>query len=167
MEKGKKIQLFTVLQNSKLQPFFYPQCIWDRHARKQMDNRQNFKVKVQTSSCQYRFWKYDTFKKKCIFKTLFYQGFVHTMSEFNIFLFWNKETFSEFTAAFLIDRSSLSGVFLGKGVLKICSKFTGEHSYRSAISIKLLCYKTTIRHGCSPLNLLHFFRKPFPKNTSR
>ena len=29
-------------------------------------------------------------------------------------------------------------VFLGKGVLKICSKFTGEHPCRSAISIKLL-----------------------------
>ena len=36
-------------------------------------------------------------------------------------------------------RSSPPEVFLGKGVLKICSKFTGEHPYRSAISIKLLC----------------------------
>ena len=36
------------------------------------------------------------------------------------------------------------------------------------ISIKLLCNFTGIalRHGCSPLNLLHIFRKPFPKNTS-
>ena len=31
-------------------------------------------------------------------------------------------------------------VFLGKGVLKICSKFTGEHPCKSVISIKLLCY---------------------------
>ena len=23
-----------------------------------------------------------------------------------------------------------------------------------------------LRHGCSPVNLLHFFRTPFPKNTS-
>ena len=30
-------------------------------------------------------------------------------------------------------------MFLGKGVLKICSKFTGEHPCRSAILIKLLC----------------------------
>ena len=44
-------------------------------------------------------------------------------------------------------RSSPSEVFLGKGVLKICSKFTGEHPCRSAISIKLK-------------------RTPFPKNTS-
>ena len=36
-----------------------------------------------------------------------------------------------------IYRSSYPEVFLRKGVLKICSKFTGEHPYRSAISIKL------------------------------
>ena len=36
-------------------------------------------------------------------------------------------------------RSSRPEVFLGKGALKICSKFTGEHSCRNAISIKLLC----------------------------
>ena len=34
-------------------------------------------------------------------------------------------------------RSSLSDVFLGKGALKICSKFAGEHPCRSVISIKL------------------------------
>ena len=35
------------------------------------------------------------------------------------------------------SRSSHPEVFLEKGVLKICSKFTGEHPCRSAISIKL------------------------------
>ena len=25
--------------------------------------------------------------------------------------------------------------------------------------------KTALRHGCSPINLLHIFRTPFPKNT--
>ena len=35
------------------------------------------------------------------------------------------------------NRGSYPKVFLGKGVLKICSKFTGEHPCRSAISIKL------------------------------
>ena len=34
-------------------------------------------------------------------------------------------------------RSSPLEVFLGKSVLKICSKFTGEHPCRSVISIKL------------------------------
>ena len=37
-----------------------------------------------------------------------------------------------------IFRSSCPEMFLRKGVLKICSKFTGEHSCRSVISIKLL-----------------------------
>ena len=45
--------------------------------------------------------------------------------------------------------SSLPEVFLGKGVLKICSKFTGEHTHRKVISIKLLC------------NFIHS-SKPFP-----
>ena len=36
------------------------------------------------------------------------------------------------------------------------------------ISIKLLCnfIEITLRHGCSPVNLQHIFRTPFPKNTS-
>ena len=65
-------------------------------------------------------------------------------------------------------RSSLSEVFLGKGVLKICSQFRGEHPCRGAISIMLLCnfIVITLRHGCPPVNLQHIFRTPFPKNTS-
>ena len=35
------------------------------------------------------------------------------------------------------SRSSHQEVFLGKGVLKICSKSTGEYECRSVISIKL------------------------------
>ena len=64
-------------------------------------------------------------------------------------------------------RSSPPEVFLGKDVLKICSKFTGEHPCRSVISIKLLCnfIEIALRHGCSPVNLLHTFRTPFYKNT--
>ena len=40
--------------------------------------------------------------------------------------------------------------------------------YRSVISVKLLCnfIKITLRHGCSPVNLLHIFRTPFLRNTS-
>ena len=58
-------------------------------------------------------------------------------------------------------------MFLGKGVLEICSKFTGEHPCQSVISIKLLCKtEVTLRHGCSPVCLLYIFRIPFPKDTS-
>ena len=68
-----------------------------------------------------------------------------------------------------ISRSSQPEVLLGKCVLKICSKFTGEHPRRSAISIKLQSnfIEITLRHGCSPVNLLNIFRTPFLKNTSR
>ena len=65
-------------------------------------------------------------------------------------------------------RSSRPEVYLGKGALKICSEFTGEHPCRSVISIKLLCnfIEITLRHWCSPVNLLLIFRTPFLKNTS-
>ena len=65
-------------------------------------------------------------------------------------------------------RSSPAEVFLRKGILEICSKFTGEHPCQSVILIKLLCnfiIEITLRHGCCPVNLLHIFRTPFPKNT--
>ena len=57
---------------------------------------------------------------------------------------------------------------LRKRCSEICSKFTGEHPCRSVISIKLQSNFTeiTLRHGCSPLNLLHVFWTPFPRNTS-
>ena len=64
-----------------------------------------------------------------------------------------------------IYRSSSPKVFLRKGVLKICSEFTGEHPCRSVISIKLLCnfIEIALQHGCSPVNLLHIFRTSFPR----
>ena len=60
-------------------------------------------------------------------------------------------------------------VFLEKSVLKICSKFTGEHPCWSVISITLLCdfIEITLRHECSPINLVLIFRTPFHKNTSQ
>ena len=59
-------------------------------------------------------------------------------------------------------------MFLGKGVLKIRSNFTGEHPCRSGISVKLLCIfiEIALRHGCSPVNLPHILRTSLPKNTS-
>ena len=62
-----------------------------------------------------------------------------------------------------LQRCSQEEVFLGKGVLKICSKFT-EHSCRSGISIMLQnnFIKITLRHGCSPVNLLAaYFQNTF------
>ena len=47
-------------------------------------------------------------------------------------------------------------------------QITGEHPCRSAISIKLQSnfIEITLRHWCSPVNLLYIFRTPFLKNTS-
>ena len=58
-------------------------------------------------------------------------------------------------------------MFLGKGGLKICSKFKGEHPCRSVILIKLKSNFIEITLGMGvPGNLSHNFRTPFPKNTS-
>ena len=67
-----------------------------------------------------------------------------------------------------VFRSSRPEVFLVKGVLKICSKFAGKHPSRSVILKKLHsnCIEVTLRHGRSPVNLLHIFRTLFLKNIS-
>ena len=51
-------------------------------------------------------------------------------------------------------------MFLGKGALRICSKFTGEHPCRSVVSVKLQSISIMLQ------NLLNIFRIPFLKNTS-
>ena len=57
--------------------------------------------------------------------------------------------------------------FLGKQSFEIMHIFI-EQPCQSVISIKLLCsfIEIALRHGCSPVNLLHIFRIPFPTNTS-
>ena len=59
-------------------------------------------------------------------------------------------------------------MFLGKDVLKRYRKFTGDHSWRSSISIKFQSnfIEIPLPHRCSPVNLLHIFRTSFPKKTS-
>ena len=61
-----------------------------------------------------------------------------------------------------------------RGVLRkmssenIISKFTGEHPCWKGISMKLQSnfIEITLRHGCSPVNLLYIFRTLFPQNIS-
>ena len=85
-----------------------------------------------------------------------------------LFLIYKIQLLKSWLTALVICRSSRSQVFLGKGALKICRKFTGEHPCQSAISMKLLCSFTEIalRHEYSHVNLMDVFRAPFPKNTS-
>ena len=52
---------------------------------------------------------------------------------------------------------SPSEEFLGKGVLKISNKFTGEHPCRSTISINLLTFIPPVKIR----KPLHVFRTPF------
>ena len=68
-----------------------------------------------------------------------------------------------------VFRYSLLKVFSGKGVLKICSKFTEEYLCRSLISIKFLCsfIEMALWCECFPLNFGHIFRTFFSKNTSK
>ena len=77
---------------------------------------------------------------------------VHIFQNVKVVLMWNLPT-SYF-------RSSHPDVFLGKGVLKLCSKFTGEHPCRSAISVKMQS------NWCSLVHLLLIFRTTFLRNTS-
>ena len=93
---------------------------------------------------------------------------------------YSKPNYSEESARSFIDLSSLwdiqtwsfrnshPEVFLIKGVLKACSKFTGEKQSQSANSINLQnsFIEITVLHGCSPVNLLYIFRTPFLKSTS-
>ena len=53
-----------------------------------------------------------------------------------------------------------------KGILKIYSKFAGEHPCRSAISISNFI-EITLWHGCPPVNFQYIFRTSSLRNTSR
>ena len=54
--------------------------------------------------------------------------------------------------------------FLGKVVLIICSKFTGEHPFQENTLCSFI--EIGLMHGCSPVKLPHDFRASFPKSTS-
>ena len=68
----------------------------------------------------------------------------------------------------LLSGVLIYNVFLWKGILKICCKFTGEGLCGTVISINLQSNSVEIilTHGWSPLNLHHIFWKYFYQNTS-
>ena len=74
----------------------------------------------------------------------------------------------ELRVAETTSRSSRPEVSSGKVVLKISSKFAGEHPYWGFIPVNVLrkFIEITLRHGCSSVSLLHISRTPFHKNTS-
>ena len=124
--------------------------------------------------------------KSVLIRNFFWSTFFHIRTEYSIFLRIQSEcgkirirktkntgTFQAVVSAIwlsetsywpflyssiqIINRTSPPEVFIGKDVVKICSKFTGEHPCRNAISIKLQSdfIEITLRRGCSPKNLLH------------
>ena len=77
-------------------------------------------------------------------------------------------TLHVFSIKVLTNRHSPSKLFFQKGALKTYRKFTGEHSYGSAISKKLQSrfFEILLRHCRSPLYLPKFFRTIFSRSTS-
>ena len=90
-------------------------------------------------------------------------GLILTIRKFELFLCFQGAYKEISNMKWINVTSSRRVVFLGKGTLKICSKFTGEHRCRSVISTELLCnfIEITPRRGCSLVKLLHIFRTPF------
>ena len=104
-----------------------------------------------------------------------FSGFSYSMKCFKKYIMNISRKFTQWDYREIrISWNALKEIFhsvfslLGKYVLKICSKFTGEHQWRSVVSIKLQnkFIEIALRQGCSPVNLLHISRTPFPKNTS-
>ena len=42
----------------------------------------------------------------------------------------------------------------------------GKQKKEKKVNLQNNFIEITLRHGCSPVNLLHIFRTPFPRNTS-
>ena len=78
-----------------------------------------------------------------------------------------RDTFRFHFRLFSLSTSCRPQLFFEKYVLKICSKFTGEHPFQNVISVKLPrnFIEVTLRHGFSRVNLLHIYRTTFLKNT--
>ena len=113
------------------------------------------------------FWKDIIFPNlRCKHSWTFFILPIDLMIWFNTFTLIHSSY--HFLMSDCMSRRSPPELFLQKGVLKICRKFTWEHPCRSMISIKLLCNFSEIilRHGCSLVNFVHIFRTPFCKSTS-
>ena len=84
-----------------------------------------------------------------------------------LFALWNLLTFWKLTHC-LIFKAAAQRCSLGKLFWKYATKSQENTNCRSAISVKQQknFVEITLRHGCSPANLLHVFRTTFLKNLS-
>ena len=92
-------------------------------------------------------------------KHLFYFDFINKNNfiPFYNIIHWKLQNVSNIQKT--MNMGSPSELFLGKGVLEICSKVTGDYPRRRAISIS--CKAFALWHGCSLVNLLHILEHIF------
>ena len=118
-----------------------------------------------------RYYLLQCFIKFSVFANKIWFSYSKKKAIFFSWKFWTfKTNFSEkycslFHPAAIYTGWSPPEVFLGKCVLKICSKFTGEPPPSHAEVRQSNFIEITLRHWFSALNLLHIFRIPFLKNT--
>ena len=101
------------------------------------------------------FWDWSYLRRDTTYWTALARIFINTKA--------GCETGSKFTT----NRSSHPEVLLGKGVLENAANLQ-ENTHAEVWFQSSCCsfIEITLRHGCSPVNLLHIFRTPFSKSTS-
>ena len=145
-------------------------CNFDFDFCKNIKEEENSNLTLSMHPAWWIYWRRTLFDWKFLTPiklSSFYYGVYETLT----FSLWKKFCGTNLISPQLATdakcRSCPSQVFLGKGVLKICSKFTGEHPYRSMVSMTLLCnfIEIALWHGYSPVNMLHILKTAFYKNT--
>ena len=145
-------------------------CNFDFDFCKNIKEEENSNLTLSMHPAWWIYWRRTLFDWKFLTPiklSSFYYGVYETLT-FSLWKnFCGTNLISPQLATDAKCRSCPSQVFLGKGVLKICSKFTGEHPYRSMVSMTLLCnfIEIALRHGYSPVNMLHILKTAFYKNT--
>ena len=153
----KKLGRISISVGSYICPNFYSWKLWWQHFQNFWSScffsLNNLQLFLTTS--QSKFGNYKTEDSTCFNDLMLYYVDVSRTG-----LLWKlNETYLR-TSCF---RSSPAEVFIGKGVLKICSKFTGKHPCWNVVSVKSLCsfIEITRRHGRFPVNLLHILKNNF------
>ena len=112
------------------------------------------RMRENTNQKKLRIWthftQWETYRELC--QTSKMEPFANSH-----LIFHNKLQIGFWIRLWVTNKSSSPEVFLRKGVLKICSKFTREHSCRSVISINLLWY-IALRHGCFSCKFATYFQ---------
>ena len=107
---------------------------------------------------KFTFWSYNWFSTL----TLAFSNYFPNMNEF----VGEKNDFGYFQK---MNKQNVNWRFLSGFLSLKCNISPSPHIQKQfSIGVLLVCnfIEIALRHGCSPVNLLHIFRTPFPKNTS-